>query len=218
MDTVNILLTDDHKLIRDALKGYLDGADGLSVVAEASDGTEALEQLKQHAIDLVLMDINMEPMDGITATKSIRQHYPDVKVVALSMMKDTHQIKKMLAEGANGYLLKSCDQEEILTAIKTVMGGGQYFSAEVTQVVMSSLGSKPSKPRTVSGAVPLSDREKEVLHLILKEYSNAEIAEQLFISPRTVDAHKRNLLEKTGAKNVAGLVLYAIHHQLFEDL
>ena len=99
------------------------------------------------------------------------------------------------------------------------MQGGQYFSAEVTQVVMSSLTGKPTRAKNTSGsAVPQSEREKEVLHLILKEFSNQEIAEKLFISPRTVDAHKRNLLEKTGAKNVAGLVLYAINNQLFEDL
>lgn len=218
MTPANILLTDDHKLIRDALKGYLEGAEQCNVVAEAGDGTEALEMLEQHAIDLVLMDINMEPMNGIDAMRQIKERFPAVKVVALSMLKDTHQIKKMLAEGASGYLLKSCEQEEIVRAIETVMAGGQYFSQEVTSVVMSSLAGKPSRTRSVGEPVPLSEREREVLHLILKEFSNAEIAEKLFISPRTVDAHKRNLLEKTGAKNIAGLVLYAVHHQLFDDL
>lgn len=218
MESVRILLTDDHKLIRDALRGYLGGKERYNVVAEASDGNMALEKLREQTIDLVLMDINMEPVDGIEATRMIKAEFPQVKVIALSMLKETHQIKRMLAEGASGYLLKSCDQSEILHAIDTVMMGGQYFSREVTEVVMSSLAGKPAKPKAVVGEVPLSDREKEVLHLIVKEYTNREIADALFISPRTVDAHKRNLLEKTGSKNVAGLVLYAISQQLFDDL
>jgi DNA-binding NarL/FixJ family response regulator len=216
---MRILLVDDHKLIRDALKSYMDGDDEFEVVDEASNGQEALILLKSIKVDVVLLDISMPVMDGITCAKEISALYPDVKILALSMMNDNQFIKKMLNSGALGYILKNSGETEIKKALRAVYQGENYFSAEVNETVMQNMlkgGIKRNSKLVVD--LPLTSREKEVLYLIIKEYSNQEIADKLFISPRTVDAHKRNLLEKTGSKNTAGLVLYAIEKDLFEDL
>ena len=216
---MNILLVDDHKLIRDALKSYMEGDDEFEIVEEAGNGQEALILLKTIKVDVVMLDISMPVMDGITCAQEIRNLYPEIKVLALSMMNDNQFIKQMLAAGALGYILKNSGEEEIKKALRTVFEGETYYSAEVAETVMQNMmkgGIKRNNKLVVD--LPLTSREKEVLHLIIKEYSNQEIADELFISPRTVDAHKRNLLEKTGAKNIAGLVLYAVEKNLFEDL
>lgn len=216
---MKILLVDDHKLIRDALNSYFDGDDEFDVVDEAGNGQEALILLKTIKVDVVMLDISMPVMDGIVCAKEIRNLYPDIKVLALSMMNDNQFIKQMLATGALGYILKNSGEEEIKKALRKVYAGESYYSAEVAETVMQNMmkgGIKRNNKLVVD--LPLTSREEEVLHLIIKEYSNQEIADELFISPRTVDAHKRNLLEKTGSKNIAGLVLYAIEKNLFEDL
>jgi DNA-binding NarL/FixJ family response regulator len=216
---MKILLVDDHKLIRDALKSYMDDDDEFEVVDEAGNGQEALILLKTIKVDVVMLDISMPVMDGIVCAQEIRNLYPDIKVLALSMMNDNQFIKQMLAAGALGYILKNSGEEEIKKALRKVNDGESYYSAEVAETVMQNMmkgGIKRSNKLVVD--LPLTSREEEVLHLIIKEYTNQEIADELFISTRTVDAHKRNLLEKTGSKNVAGLVLYAIEKNLFEDL
>ena len=216
---MRILLVDDHKLIRDALKLYMEDDDEFEIVEEAGNGQEALILLKTIKVDVAMLDISMPVMDGIVCAQEIRKLYPDIKVLALSMMNDNQFIKQMLAAGALGYILKNSGEEEIKKALRKVYAGESYYSAEVAETVMQNMmkgGIKRSNKLVVD--LPLTSREEEVLHLIIKEYTNQEIADELFISPRTVDAHKRNLLEKTGSKNIAGLVLYAIEKNLFEDL
>lgn len=216
---MKILLVDDHRLIRDAIQSYMEGDPEYEVVGEASHGQEAIKFLEDNEVDVVLMDINMPIMDGLQCTREIRQKWPQIKVLTLSMMGDNQHIKQMIGAGANGYVLKNCSERELKKAIKAVFDGETYYSSEVTEVVMNNLmKNKPTKTSHMVVDMPLTEREKEVLELIIKEYSNQEIADKLFISPRTVDAHKRNLLEKTGSKNIAGLVMYAINNQLFEDL
>ncbi len=216
---MKILLVDDHKLIRDALKVYLENDDEFVIVDEAGNGQEALVLLKNLAVDVVMLDINMPVMDGITCAKKIKEQYPEIKILALSMYNDNQFIKQMLAAGAAGYILKNSGEEIIKTALRKVYNGETYYSAEVAETVMQGMlkGDVKRNSKLVVD-LPLTSREKEVLHLIIKEYTNQEIADELFISPRTVDAHKRNLLEKTGSKNIAGLVLYAIEKNLFDDL
>lgn len=216
---MRILLVDDHKLIRDAISSYVATDPEFEIVAEAGNGQEALVLLKDLNIDVVMLDINMPVMDGISCAKEIAMNFPDVNILALSMMNDGQFIKKMLGAGAKGYILKNSGEEEIKKALSAVHAGQTYFSPEVNETVMQNMmkgGVKRNHKLVID--LPLTEREKEVLHLIIKEYSNQEIADELFISPRTVDAHKRNLLEKTGSKNVAGLVLYAIEKNIFEDL
>lgn len=216
---MKILLVDDHKLIRDAINSYLEQGDEFEVVGQVGNGQEAIDFLENNKVDVIMMDINMPVMDGVDATREIMRRWPDSKILALTMMSDNQHIKQMMNAGALGYILKNCTEEEVKEALRTVNAGETYYSSDVTEVVMQSMmKKKPLKSSHMVVEIPLTEREKEVLRLIIKEYTNQEIADALFISPRTVDAHKRNLLEKTGSKNVAGLVLYAIDKQLFEDL
>ena len=219
MDTVRIMLVDDHKMIREGIKTYLAEDESYKIVGEAENGIDCLEQLESLEVDLVLSDLNMPEMDGLELDKELKSKFPDIKLIALTMMGESQHIKQMLAEGAMGYLLKNCGESEVKLAIQNVMMGGTYYSPEVTSIIMNNIRKVKTKSSSnVAMEMPLTDREKEVLRLILKEYSNQEIADELFISVRTVDAHKRNLLDKTGSKNVAGLVIYAVDRQLFDDI
>ncbi len=209
---MKILLVDDHKIIRQVLGEFL--SENLqSEVIEANNGKEALTILTKELPDIVVTDINMPQMNGIELMKEIKKAYPDLKVVALSMMDDQVSIKKMLKAGANAYVLKEGNTEELVKAIEAVQNGQNYYSQSVTEVIMDSISS-PGK----GGTSDITKREKEILYLLFQEKSNAEIAEELFISLRTVETHKHNILEKTGAKNLAGLVKYAIRNKLFDDL
>jgi DNA-binding NarL/FixJ family response regulator len=215
---IRILIVDDHKIVRDGIRAQLIDNPKFQIIGEAADGQEALDKLKQIQVDLVIMDINMVGMNGITCTEYIIKSYPHINVLALTMLSENQYIKQMLKAGAAGYLLKNCEEEELKKAIETINAGGTYYSPDVTRIIMTNLsGSKIANNKNEAIQIPLTTREKEILRLILEEYSNKEIADHLFISQRTVDAHKRNLLEKTGSKNVAGLVLFAINNQIFED-
>ncbi len=213
--STKILIIDDHRIVRDGIKLYLDNDPEYEVVAEGNSGYDALNLVRQQDVDLVLMDINMEKMDGIEATKKLMEEDPELKVIALTMHNDYQHIKAMMDAGAGGYLLKNCDESELKHAVRSVMDDDIYYSKEVAQTVMNNLAKKKAKSRSEALATPLTPREKEVYKLIMEEYSNQEIADQLFISVRTVEVHKRNLLEKTGAKNTTGLVLYAVKNELF---
>ncbi|MBB3698173.1 response regulator [Flammeovirga yaeyamensis] len=215
--TIKILLVDDHQMVREGLKSFLD-QEHYQIVGEANNGTEALSLLSDREVDVLVTDITMPEMDGIDLTKEAINKYPSLNVLALTMMNEGHNIKKMLAAGAKGYVLKDCTQSDLRKAIENVANGQTFFSDEVTETIMQGLTAQPSLKKRVATEIPLTNRETEILHLICKEYSNTEIAEALFISARTVETHKRNLLEKTGVKNIAGLVLYAIERKLFDDL
>ncbi len=215
MNEIRLLVVDDHKMVREGLRSVLEDEENFRIVNEASNGIEAMKMLEKADVDVVLTDISMPKMDGIELMKEIKKAYPEQKVIALTMLGEAQHIKQMLQAGAAGYLLKNCGSRELKRAIHAVNNGENYYSPEVQEVVMDYLsGMKKSR---MSIDLPLTDREKEILHLIMKEYSNQEIAEKLFISQRTVDAHKRNLLAKTGTKNIAGLVLWALEKRLFDD-
>ena len=219
MNTLKVVLVDDHRIIRDGIRSYLDDDEKYTVIGEANSGEEALTLLETLTPHLVIMDISMGGIDGIECTRQINQQWPEVKVVALTMLNEPQYIRQMMDAGASAYLLKNSDDHEVKAALEAAMRGETYYSPEVTRIVMNSLtNKKPSKKSRFGPEVQLTAREKEVLELILKEYSNQEIANQLFISSRTVEVHKRNLLEKTGAKNTAGLVLYAVNNNLFKQL
>lgn len=218
MDDITISLIDDHKMIRDGLKTYLEDYPHIKVLVEASDGKEALELLEKQQVDVVITDIAMPEMDGLEFVKAYKSKHPEQKTLALTMLNENQYIKQMIAAGANGYILKTCTEKEFITAIEQVNAGNSYYAPEVTEVIMNSLTRKKKPSKRLVYEIPLTDRETEVLHLICHEKSNAEIADQLFISVRTVESHKRNLLEKTGCKNVAGLVVYALEKELFSDL
>lgn len=209
---MNVLIIDDHKIVRDGVRLYLENHPLIESINEAKNGNEGLAILRQFPIDLVILDINMEVMNGIETAKSLKKEFDTIRVLALTMHNDYQHIKSMMDAGASGYLLKNCEETEMHKAIDSVMNDEIYYSGEVAQTVMNNMAKKKVK---TSNLIPLTRRESEIYELILEEKSNQEIADQLFISIRTVEVHKRNLMEKTGAKNTAGLVLYAVKNQLF---
>ena len=206
MSRINVLLTDDHQIIIDGLKSLLKNQDEINVAAEANNGRDALRILDLISIDVLLMDIDMPVMNGIDALKEIRRQNSKVKVVILSMHNEAGMIKSLIDLGANGYLLKSCTQDELVDAIKKVASGQSYFSSDVTLALL--------KPATNQGQQNeiLTERETEILKLIAAGFSNKEIGEQLFISHRTVDTHRTNLMKKLDVNNIAGLISYAIRN------
>ena len=217
MSTILLLIADDHKIFRDGVRALLQAEPHLEVVAEAANGTEVLAALQAHSVDVVLMDIDMGDTNGIETTEQLVQEFPSVKVLVLSMHSDISYIVRMLEAGATGYILKNTGKEEMLTAINTVARGDAYYSSQVSTKLVQQLQSrkKVAAPQK-RGDVAITQREMEVLKLIAEEYSNPEIADKLFISIRTVDTHRRNLIEKLGVKNTAGLVKYAIKAGLVE--
>ena len=216
MEKINILVVDDHKIVRDGILSLLQDEADISIVAQAENGKDALEKIPGVLPHLVLMDINMPVMNGIECAREITRLFPEIKVLALTMLNELEHIKNMLSAGAKGYLLKNSGKEELVMAIKKVMLGQNYFSDEVKDLIMLEMVKKKTMPGKIIGEkVPLTSRELDILELILQELTNQEIAEKLFISVRTVDAHRRNLLEKTGARNTAGLVKFALENHLF---
>jgi DNA-binding NarL/FixJ family response regulator len=215
---IRILLVDDHKIIRDGIRSLLQLEPKFEIAGEADNGQTAVELTGTLLPDLVIMDVNMPVMDGITATRIITEKYPRVRVLVLTMTSEQEHIKSMIEAGATGYILKNSGQEELISAIETILKDENYFSDEVKDAIMQNMVQKKTKNHKISGEpIPLTRREKDVLNLIVQEYTNYEIADKLFISVRTVDAHRRNLLEKTGARNTAGLVKFAIENNLFKN-
>ena len=206
MSKINVLLTDDHQIIIDGLKSLLKNQDEINVAAEACNGREAIRILELISIDVLLMDIDMPVMNGIDALKEIRKNHPKVKIIILSMHNEAGMIKSLIDLGANGYLLKSCSQTELIDAIKKVVLGQSYFSSDVTLALL-----KPAAKQGQQNEI-LTEREIEILKLIAGGFSNKEIGDQLFISHRTVDTHRTNLMKKLDVSNIAGLISYAIRN------
>ena len=216
MKQITILIADDHKIFREGLAELLGKEQNMRVVGEAGKSSEILDILKNRNVDIILMDIDMgeEEISGIDLTAEITKLNTKTKVLALSMHGDKNYIVKMLEAGATGYILKNAGKEEMINAIQTVANGNTYFSSQVSAKLLEQIINPSSTKKNKPEGTPLTEREIEVLKLIVDEYSNPEIAEMLFISVRTVDTHRRNLLDKLGAKNTAGLVKYAIQHGL----
>ncbi len=206
---INIAITDDHKLFRRGMNRMLADFDQMEVVFEAGNGVELLAELEKTKADLVLLDLQMPEMDGIETTPLLRERYPDLKIIILSMHDDDQMIAHLMELGAHGYLLKDAEPEEVEMAIRTTLLNGFYFNDRVSKAMLSSMVQKQKVKPTFSHQTELSEREIEVLKLICQELTSQEIADQLFISKRTVEGHRNRLLEKIGAKNTAGLVVYA---------
>jgi len=216
MANIKVLLVDDHKIVRDGIKLMLEPQPGIDVVAEADSGKKVSNVLQDNPVDVIIMDINMPDMNGIEATKLVKDNFPQIKVLALTMSSDDSHIRQMVQAGASGYIMKSAGRDELTRAIHDVMEGKHYFSDQATQSIMMDLVKNKGKSSSAE-PIHITERELEVLQLIVKENTNQEIAEKLYISPRTVDAHRRNLLQKTGARNTAGLVKYAFQQGLVNN-
>jgi DNA-binding NarL/FixJ family response regulator len=202
-------------MFREGLKFALSQMDGIEVIGEASDGKQFLEVLELKKPDVVLMDISMPRMDGVEATESALRIDPAIKIITLSMFSDADYYQKMVAVGTKGFLVKETGIEELKNAIQIVYDGGTYFSQQLLQNIISNI-SNPVVRSSRSKVVDLTRREEEVLELICKGYSNKEVADALFISQKTVEGHKSNLMEKTNTKSAINLMLFAIKHQLID--
>jgi len=208
-----VIIVDDHTLFRNGLRILLNNMENYHVVGEASNGKQFLDLLKISVPDLVLMDISMPVMDGIEASTIAHELYPDLKIITLSMYGEEDYYYKMVNAGVKGFVLKNSDIKEVKTAMDVVYDGGSFFSSELLQNLINSL---KSAPKSKEIHTELSEREMEILILICQGMSNQEIADKLFISKRTVDKHRANILEKSESKNTAQLVVYAIKNRFVE--
>lgn len=208
-----VIIVDDHTLFRNGLRILLNNMENYHVTGEAANGKQFLELLRKEMPDLVLMDISMPVMDGIEASTLAHELYPDLKIITLSMYGEEDYYYKMVDAGVKGFVLKNSDIKEVKTALDVVYEGGSFFSSELLQNLVNSL---KSSPKSKEFQAELSEREMEILILICQGMSNQEIGDKLFISKRTVDKHRANILEKSDSKNTAQLVVYAIKNRLVE--
>ncbi len=216
-EPIKVLIVDDHQLMIEGLKSLLEDEEDIAFVAGANSMAEMLKFLENHSIDVVLMDINMPEGSGIEATEKVKSLYPSIKVIALTMHDDISVITKMVKAGASGYILKRTNMNEVIEALRIVHHNGRYLSNNTQQIIMDNLGTSENPSDVKEESKPtLSSREIEVLNLVAKEYSNEQIAEKLFISERTVEAHRRNIFIKTKTKSIVGLIKYAINKGLIE--
>lgn len=215
MNNNRILFVEDHRLLRQAIKIQIEIERPSFVIKEANNGRQALLKLQREAFDLLITDINMPKMDGFQLAEVIRKDYPCIKILTVSMFTDHNHISKMLEVGVDGYVSKNANNEELITAIDLILGGERYYSKEVKDILINGMRDHKNKRSLVES---LSKREIEILHLVLKENNNKDIADKLFISTRTVETHKYNLLKKTNSKNIAGLFKFAVVNELFSDL
>lgn len=200
---INLLLVDDHPLVRDGIRARLETEAGIHVLGEAQNGQEALTFVETQRPDVVLMDVSMPVMNGLDATKLFKVRYPEVRVLILSMHDSREYIMQLIQTGASGYILKDVSSGELIKAIETVFQGGTYFSAGASQSLFHT-------QETFSGHTPLTPREKAVLKYLAEGHSNKAIARELDISVRTVETHRQNIKQKLDIHTAAGLARYAI--------
>ncbi len=207
---IKYLIADDHTVFRQGLRLVLGDDPKLELMGEAADGLQVLECLKFEQPDIILMDLKMPGMDGIEATRQVREKYPAVKVLILTMHDDEQLILHLLEAGAGGYLIKNADAEEIKLAIHACVENGYYFSDHVSNVMLRTLVHKNKANPSFRAEAQLNEREKDVLQHICEGLTAVEIGKKIFLSHRTIEGIKASLLEKTGARNTAGLVMYAV--------
>ena len=211
MNPINLAIVDDHKIFRNGLKATLEDCPDFKLLIEASNGKELIGQLATHTPDVILMDIKMPEMDGMQTTAHVHEHFKNIKILTLSMHNEDKYIVDMMKAGASGYLLKNAEPEEIIEAILTVYNKGFYFNEHLSVTLIKQLVGPGSYTDNASQQqVDLNDREIEVLRLVCQEHSNQEIADKIFLSVRTVEGYRARLFEKTGSKNLVGLVIFAI--------
>jgi DNA-binding NarL/FixJ family response regulator len=223
---INLIMADDHKLIRDGLKFMLKGSDeSILIRGEAASGKELIDMLTSTEADVILIDIDMPEMNGLEATQYITANFPHSKVLVLSMLGNEKYISAAMNAGAKGYILKTVGQEELIFAIHSVARGENYISTEIAMNLLKNMPSGQPAPANNEAAPSAATtwqetsgeftrRELEVLQLIAKGYTNTQISDMLFTSKRTVESHRQKLLEKAGCKNTASLIMYAYRHHL----
>lgn len=214
MPEIRVLLVDDHAVLRDGLRSLLDRQEGITVVGEAGNGSEALSKVSELRPNIVLMDMAMPVMNGIEATRQIKELYPDVKVLILTQHNNREYISPALHAGASGYVLKRSGGREVIQAIRQVYDTGAFLEPEIARQIIDDLHNDDHEPEE---PVPhLTDRETEVLKLVVTGKSNKEIAKMLFISDKTVSVHRSNIMAKLNVHNSFELIRYVNKHRLFD--
>jgi DNA-binding NarL/FixJ family response regulator len=214
--TIRTIITDDHRIVREGLRTLLERDGEIEVVGEAGHGQELLQLLKHTAADVVLLDVCMPLMDGFETLQHLKKLYPDLNVIVLTMVDSPSTLHRLMESGATGYLLKDTGADELCTAIKLASKGTPFISSGMSMKIVQQAMQPAEESGAKAGSKFLSKREREVLALISEGYTNAEIAEKLFTSKRTIETHRQNILEKTQAKNTPNLIRYAIQHNLID--
>ena len=216
MDVIKVAIADDHKIFRKGVILSLRQYANIKFVLEAENGEELLAGIAEAAPDVVLMDLRMPQKDGIETTKILSKQYPHIYVLVLSMHEDERFVSHLMENGANGYLLKNAEPQEIRRAIMDVFEKGYYLNNFVNRILIKKAHSKQKTLPSLNSDITISDKEKEVLKFICMEYTAQEIAQKMEISPRTVEAIKDRLMERFGSKNTAGLVFFAVKNNLVD--
>ncbi len=206
---LQILIVDDHQILLDGIEAMLHGVGDFKVIGKCSDGNTALNFLNENPVDILLTDLYMPKMTGMELTQKVKKRFPNVKVLALSVSYDVSIVHDLIDAGISGFIIKTIGREELIEAIKTISQGNIYFSREVSNEILRSLSN-----RTEEEVYHLTEREIEIVKLIAQEFSNAEIANKLCISERTVETHRKNIYRKTNTKTIVGLIKYAVEHKL----
>lgn len=205
-EKINILLIDDHAIVMDGIASILASAATYNIAGKATNGTTALEIISNEQVDIAITDYSMEDIDGLTLIHKIKKIKPEIKILVLSMHDEQPIVQELLRAGIDGYILKKYTHHELLTALDIISNDGQFWSPEINKLLLTKM--QPDSNNQIT------DREMEVLKLLTQELTSREIAEKLFISERTVDTHRKNLLRKTNSASTVGLIKYAYEHKL----
>ena len=213
---IKVSIADDHKIFRDGIKMALKDRDYLKILWEAEDGRDLMHKLKLKQPDVLLMDIRMPEIDGVNAIGILRKEYEHIKIIVLTMYDDQEMITKMMEMGANAYLTKTTDPDEIYQAIITCMNDDFYFNDLVNKAVLLKLQHKKAVKQFYPNPVKFSEKEIRILKCIAEDKTTEEISKEVFLSPRTIETIRQNMKQKVGAKTIAGLVMYAMRNKLLD--
>ncbi len=216
IEMIKVAIADDHKIFRDGIKMALSGKEYLKIIWEAEDGKDLIHKMKIKLPDVLLMDIRMPEMDGINAISLLRKEYEEVRIIVLTMYDDQEMISKMMEMGANAYLTKTTDPEEIYNAILTCMNDDFYFNDLLNKAVLMKLQQKKTTRQFYPNPVKFNEKEISILKLIAQDKTTEEISREVFLSPRTIETIRQNMKTKVGAKTIAGLVMYGMRNKLID--
>ncbi|WP_336516879.1 response regulator transcription factor [Pollutibacter soli] len=215
-DPIKVAIADDHKIFRDGIKMALTNREYLKIIWEAEDGKDLMHKIRIKRPNVLLMDIRMPEMDGVNAITLLRKEFDDVKIIVLTMYDDQEMISKMMERGANAYLTKTTDPEEIYNAILACMNEDFYFNDLVNKAVMLKLQNKKTVRQFYPNPIKLSEKELKILKLIAEDKTTEEISKEVYLSPRTIETIRQNMKTKVGAKTIAGLVMYGMRNKLID--
>lgn len=216
MENINILIVDDHQLIINGISDILRPIKNYKIIGNATNGKEAIAEALKLKPDIIFMDISMPIMNGLDATKIIAEKLPNTKILALTQHEEKEYVNQIFNYGGSGYLLKNSKKEEFVAAIESVMSGNKYLSKHVSDLMLKDLLNKKEGNSPEDLSIKLTPREKEIIKKIAEDLSNQEIADKLFISLRTVETHRRNLMQKLKVKSVVSLLKYAAKHNIIK--